>query len=189
MVNIIEDLDQITKIEADELTMDISSFDIIELIQEIGETLEIQAREKNISLKFAKNYPPTYIEADKNKIGQVLTNLIGNSISYGNENGTTLFRIYVLDDIVTIEVSDNGPGIEDTHIPRLFERFYRVEKSRNRNEGGSGLGLAIVKHIIESHNQTINVRSTVGKGSTFAFTMKKSKSNSSSISMRGTSIR
>jgi two-component system, OmpR family, phosphate regulon sensor histidine kinase PhoR len=190
MVNIIEDLDQITKIEADELNMDITSFDIIDLIQEIQETLEFQAKEKNISLKFAKNYSPTFVEADKSKIAQVLTNLINNSINYGNLNGTTLFRIYVLDNIVTIEVSDDGPGIEESQISRLFERFYRVEKSRNRNEGGSGLGLSIVKHIIESHNQSINVRSTVGKGSTFAFTMKKSKSNSATpIASRGNNFR
>jgi two-component system phosphate regulon sensor histidine kinase PhoR len=119
-----------------------------------------------------------------------LTNLINNSIFYGNQGGSTVIRFYVVDDIVTVEVSDNGPGIEEKHLPRLFERFYRVEKSRNRNEGGSGLGLAIVKHIIESHGQTISVRSTVGIGSTFAFSLDKSKSQSPGLySSRGVQIK
>lgn len=171
MVSIIEDLDQITKIEVDALKMNFQSFDIIELIREVAETSEIQAEEKNIKLKLSKEYEDITVYADRIKIAQVLTNLINNSISYGKENGETRFRIYVLDDIVTIEVADDGPGIEEAELPRLFERFYRVEKSRNRHEGGSGLGLAIVKHILESHGQSINVRSTVGVGSTFAFTL------------------
>jgi two-component system, OmpR family, phosphate regulon sensor histidine kinase PhoR len=183
MVSIVEDLDQITKIEVDDLKMDFKTFDIVELIEDIVETLQIRAEEKNIQLKFSKNYEPTLVYADKTKISQVLTNLIHNSISYGDVNGETLFRIYELDNIVTVEVADNGPGIEQSVLPRIFERFYRVEKSRNRNEGGSGLGLAIVKHIIESHGQTINVRSTVGVGSTFAFTLNKSK-QSSLLSMK-----
>ena len=176
MVNILEDLDQITKLEVDDLKLDLKNFDIIDLIQDVFDTLEIKANEKNIKLKFAHEYAVTPVKADRSKIAQVLTNLISNSISYGNENGETLIRLYVLDNTVTIEVSDNGPGIEDVCIPRLFERFYRVEKSRNRNDGGSGLGLAIVKHIIETHKQSINVRSTVGIGSTFAFTLKLGKS-------------
>ncbi len=175
MVGIIEDLDQITKLEVDGLKMDFRSFDIVALIKEVAETLDLQAEEKKIQLKFNKQYPPTFVKADKVKIAQVLTNLINNSINYGKTNGTTTFRLYELDNIVTIEVADNGPGIEENQLPRLFERFYRVEKSRNRNDGGSGLGLAIVKHIIESHGQTINVRSTVGIGSTFAFTLNASK--------------
>lgn len=175
MVSIVEDLDQITKIEVDDLKMDMQVFDIVELIKDVAETLEIQAKDKSIRLKFWKEYSPTFVEGDKTKIGQVLTNLINNSINYGVENGETAFRIYELDDIVTVEVADNGPGIPENELPRLFERFYRVEKSRNRHEGGSGLGLAIVKHIIESHGQSINVRSTVGVGSTFAFTLNKGK--------------
>ena len=115
------------------------------------------------------------MEGDKVKIGQVLTNLISNSIAYGNEGGETSVRFYIFNDIITVEVSDNGLGIDESHLPRLFERFYRVEKSRNRNEGGSGLGLAIAKHIIESHGQTITVRSTPGIGSTFTFGMDKGK--------------
>ena len=102
-------------------------------------------------------------------------NLVGNSIDYGSKKGNTTVRFYLMNDIVTIEVSDNGPGIDESELPRLFERFYRVEKSRNRNEGGSGLGLAIVKHILEAHNQSINVRSTIDVGSTFIFSLDKAK--------------
>ncbi len=178
MVNILEDLDQIAKIEVDELKMNMEHFDIVTLIKEVAETLEIQAQEKEIRLRFTQDYPETIVEGDRSKIAQVLTNLINNSINYGKTGGETRFRIYILDDIVTIEVADDGLGIEESQIPRLFERFFRVEKSRNRNEGGTGLGLAIVKHIIESHGQTINVRSTVNVGSTFAFTLNKSKYNS-----------
>ncbi|MFA7275117.1 MAG: ATP-binding protein [Crocinitomicaceae bacterium] len=174
MVSIIEDLDQITKLEADVIKMEIHSFDIVQLIQETIETLEIHAGEKRISLKFDKTYSPTYVDADRSKISQVLTNLINNSINYGKKYGTTQFRIYELDNVITIEVSDDGPGIEESQFPRLFERFYRVEKSRNRHEGGSGLGLSIVKHIIESHGENIYVRSTINVGSTFGFTLKKS---------------
>lgn len=184
MVSILEDLDQITKLEVDELKLDLKNFDIVELIQEIVETLEIRASEKNIVLKLAKDYPSIAVCADRSKIAQVLTNLISNSISYGSEDGRTTMRLYQLDDIVTVEVSDNGPGIDEQNLPRIFERFYRVEKSRNRNDGGSGLGLSIVKHIVESHDQSISVRSTVGLGSTFAFTLKKGKPTNASVNAR-----
>lgn len=176
MTSILEDLDQLTKFEVNEMKLDITRFDIHELVKDIFEDLEMKAKKKKIKLKFAKEeYGAIMVRADRNKIAQVLSNLISNSISYGHEGGRTTVRFYVMDDIVTIEVSDDGPGIEEEHIPRLFERFYRVEKSRNRNEGGSGLGLAIAKHIIEAHGQTINVRSTPGVGSTFTFSLDKSK--------------
>jgi two-component system phosphate regulon sensor histidine kinase PhoR len=175
ITRILEDLDQITRLEVEDLKMEFKPFDIIELTKEVFESLEIIAKEKNIKLKCDKEYlNGIYVLGDRGKIGQVLTNLIGNSIFYGNEGGETVARFFSVDEIVTIEISDNGPGIEEKSLPRLFERFYRVEKSRNRNEGGSGLGLAIVKHIIESHDQTITVRSTVGMGSTFSFTLDKS---------------
>jgi two-component system phosphate regulon sensor histidine kinase PhoR len=176
MTSILEDLDQLTKFEVNEIALDIQRFDIYELVKDIFEDLEMKAKKKKIKLKFEKDdYTPILVKADRNKIAQVLTNLISNSISYGHEGGRTKVRFYVMDDIVTIEVSDDGLGIEESHIPRLFERFYRVEKSRNRNEGGSGLGLAIAKHIIEAHGQTINVRSTLGVGSTFTFSLDKAK--------------
>jgi two-component system phosphate regulon sensor histidine kinase PhoR len=190
ITNILDDLDQITRLEVDDLQMEIRSFDIVELAQEVFDSIEIIAQEKGISLKFAKVYPPITVMGDRSKIAQVFTNLISNSISYGNENGTTVIRFYVVDDLVTVEISDNGPGIDETHLPRLFERFYRVEKSRNRNEGGSGLGLSIVKHIIESHGQSISVRSTVGLGSTFSFSLDKSNLNSNAVySSRGIQIK
>jgi two-component system phosphate regulon sensor histidine kinase PhoR len=178
-------------LEVDDLKLEIRPFDIVELTQEVFDSFEIIAKEKNIKLKFSKDYHGGIIVlGDKGKIGQVLTNLIGNSIFYGNIGGRTEVRFYDVDGIVSIEVSDNGPGIEDQYLSRLFERFYRVEKSRNRNEGGSGLGLAIVKHIIESHDQTISVRSTVGLGSTFTFTLDKSKLGANTLySSRGIQIK
>jgi len=175
MTAILEDLDQLTKLEVNEIQLDLKHFDIKELVQDLFEDVEIRAKKSNITLKFARDYGPIYVYADKGKIGQVLTNLIHNSISYGNKGGTTKVRFDTFDDIITIEVSDDGLGIDDAHLSRLFERFYRVEKSRNRNEGGSGLGLAIAKHIIERHGQSIHVRSTLGVGSTFTFSLDKGK--------------
>ncbi|GAB5418219.1 MAG: ATP-binding protein [Crocinitomicaceae bacterium] len=169
MTAILEDLDSITKMEVGQLKLEYRHFNIVQLVNDIFEELEIKAKKRKIKLKFAKEFDSIYVYADKSKIAQVLTNLISNSISYGNEKGETSIRFYILNNIVTLEVSDNGPGIPEDDIPRLFERFYRVEKSRNRNEGGSGLGLAIAKHFIEAHGQTISVRSTVDVGSTFTF--------------------
>jgi two-component system phosphate regulon sensor histidine kinase PhoR len=184
MANILEDLDQITKLEVDELKMEKRSFDLVDLILEIFESFELKAKEKKIKIKLDKFYTPIYVTADRVKIGQVFTNLIGNSIAYGNESGETKINLLVFESLVTIEVIDNGPGIDSKEIPRLFERFYRIEKSRNRNDGGSGLGLAIVKHILESHGQNIQVRSEVGKGSTFSFSLDKSEI-SGPVSSRG----
>ena len=130
--------------------------------------------------KIAKSvidFDPVFVYADRTKIGQVLMNLVNNSINYGKQGGECQVRFYIMDNIVTIEVSDDGPGISEEDVPRLFERFYRVEKSRNRNEGGSGIGLAIAKHFVEAHGQTINVRSTLDVGSTFTFSLDKGKKN------------
>lgn len=190
MVNIIEDLDQITKLEVDAVKLEMRSFDIVELIQELIGSLDMMAKEKAIRIRLSREYNSKFVVADRGKIGQVLSNLLVNSIFYGNEHGTTEIRLNSFDDILTIEVSDNGPGIEDAHLGRLFERFYRVEKSRNRNEGGSGLGLAIAKHIIESHGHTISVRSTIGVGSTFSFSLDLSKSQNPALySSRGIQIK
>jgi two-component system phosphate regulon sensor histidine kinase PhoR len=176
MSGILEDLDLLMKFEVNEIHLDLQNFDVKELVQDIFEDLEMKARKKDITLRFAKEFNPLFVRGDRGKIGQVLSNLINNSISYGNDGGETSVRFYIFDDLITIEVSDNGLGIDESHLPRLFERFYRVEKSRNRNEGGSGLGLAIAKHIIESHDQTITVRSTPDVGSTFTFGLDKGKS-------------
>lgn len=177
MTSILEDLDQITKLEVNEIQLDLVHFNIYELVSDIFADLRLKAKSKKIKLKFSKEYSGVFVKADKNKVAQVLTNLINNSISYGNEGGETVVRFYIIDDLITVEVSDNGPGIDEAHLPRLFERFYRVEKSRNRNEGGTGLGLAIAKHIIEAHGHTISVRSTLEVGSTFIFSLDKGKAS------------
>lgn len=191
MTNILNDLDELTKLEVNDLKMDLRPFDLKELAKEVLDSLELRAQEKHIKLRFAKEYnKEIMVRADRGKIAQVLTNLISNSISYGNENGETQIRFYEVDDLVSVEISDNGPGIEPHELPRLFERFYRVEKSRNRNEGGSGLGLSIVKHILDSHNQTISVRSTIGVGSTFTFSLDKFDGTSSTlVTSRGITIK
>lgn len=175
MANLLEDLDSITKMEVNGLNLVLENFDIKYVIQEIFDSLELKAKEKNITLKFSKDYPNLMVHADKMKISQVLTNLIANSIYYGNQNGTTTARFFEMNDLILIEISDDGPGIDEKSLPRIFERFYRVEKSRTRNEGGSGLGLAIAKHIIEAHNQRILVRSTINMGSTFSFCLDRAK--------------
>lgn len=191
MTHILEDLDELTKLEVNELKLEMRPFDIRELAREVMDSFEMKAQEKGISVRFSKEYSNSLmVKADRGKIAQVFTNLIGNSIAYGNDGGETLVRFYEVDDLITVEISDNGPGIDPKHIPRLFERFYRVEQSRNRNEGGSGLGLAIVKHILDSHHQTISVRSTVGIGSTFTFSLDKYKGSPNTlISSRGIPIK
>jgi len=175
ITTLLEDLDQITQMEVDKIQLHETRFDVVRLVGEITDMLQGIAEEKEIALKLAKAYEPIFVFADRSKIEQVLVNLIKNSIAYGNEKGETIIRFNALDTAILVEVSDNGPGIDAAELPRLFERFYRVEKSRNRNEGGTGLGLAIARTIIEAHGQTINVRSTVGIGSTFSFTLKAVK--------------
>jgi len=175
MISIIEDLEAISRLESGELKLKISSFDIVELAAEVMEMMEMRSGQKGIKLHFAQHYEPIFVHADRHLIQQVLTNLIVNSIKYGSENGTTKLSFFDMADNMLIEVTDSGSGIPREEIPRLFERFFRGDKSRTRKEGegGSGLGLAIVKHILEAHAQTINVRSTLGVGSTFAFTLRK----------------
>lgn len=170
---ILEDLDQISKYEFDQFNLKITSFDLVKLTKTIFGELEKKAEEKGIKFKFSESYDSLKVKADEGKIAQVITNLISNSISYGQTDGTTTVRFHDIDkNNVLVEVADDGLGIDEKHLPRLFERFYRVDKSRARNIGGSGLGLAIVKHIIEAHGQNIKVRSTVDIGSTFSFTLK-----------------
>lgn len=174
MITIVEDLEVISRLETGEATPLLSNFPITILVREVMEFLEPKASERQIKLQFAAEYNDNMIvRADKEKIRTVLTNLILNSVKYGIEGGRTKVSFYDMDENYLIEISDNGVGIEEMHISRLFERFYRVDKHRSRAEGGSGLGLAIVKHIIEAHDQTINVRSAPGVGSTFSFTLKK----------------
>ena len=171
---IIKDLDQITKLEAGEFNLELEVFDIVSLIESVYEVSEIKASKKNITLMFDQKYDPIYVMADKGRIHQVLVNLIINSLKYGHENGTTEISIEeLIDSKLIVRVTDNGEGIKDENISRLFERFYRVDRSRSREIGGSGLGLAIVKHIIEAHNEQIYVESVHGIGSEFSFTIEK----------------
>lgn len=177
LIYIVKDLDMITKLETGDINIEESEFNIVEVVQNVFELLEMKAAKKNISLTFDVHYKhPIKVVADQEKIQQVVTNLVVNSIKYGKQGGTTEVSIEdLVNNKVIIRVTDNGEGIEKHHIPRLFERFYRVDKSGARSEGGSGLGLAIVKHIIESHNEKIYVESEFGVGSEFSFTLEKSK--------------
>lgn len=177
LIYIVEDLDMISKLEMGDLNLDFSEFNIVELIQNVFDLLEMKADKKNIILMFDRKYnKPINVYGDQEKIQQVLTNLIMNSIKYGKENGTTEVTIEdLVKNKIIVRVRDNGEGIEQHHIPRLFERFFRVDKSGARSEGGSGLGLSIVKHIIEGHKEKIYVESEFGKGSEFSFTLEKKK--------------
>jgi two-component system phosphate regulon sensor histidine kinase PhoR len=170
---IIKDLDLITQFETGVTTLNVEQFDIADLIKNIVEMLEIKAKKSGVNLQFNSNQDsPIMVLGDMERLTQVLTNLVVNSLKYGVENGTTEIEISELNETkILVRVIDNGRGIAEEHLPRLFERFYRVEKTRNRNEGGSGLGLAIVKHIIEAHNEKIFVESTPKVGSEFSFTL------------------
>lgn len=177
LIYIVRDLDMITKLETGDLHLHYETFDIVDLIQASFDLLEMKAAKKNITLTFDMEYDePIWVRADKERIQQVLTNLIVNSIKYGKKGGTTEISIEnLIKNKVIVRVTDNGEGIEKENIPRLFERFYRVDKSGSRKEGGSGLGLSIVKHILEAHGEKIYVESVFGVGSEFSFTMEKSK--------------
>ena len=180
LIYIVKDLDLITKLEVGDLNLKIEEFDILELVRNVFELLEMKAAKKNITLTFDMDYTkPIYVKADKEKIQQVITNLVVNSIKYGQQNGTTEVSIEnLIKNKVIIRVTDNGEGISKQHLARIFERFYRVDKSGSRAEGGSGLGLAIVKHIIEAHNEKIYVESVLDIGSEFSFTLEKAVANS-----------
>jgi two-component system phosphate regulon sensor histidine kinase PhoR len=174
LYTIVEDLSAIARLEAGNLVLEMQAFDIKELTEEVFEDLELKARDKNISLEFKEGASQNYkVLADREYIRQVLTNLVHNSIKYGKVNGLTKIGFYDMDKNILIEVADNGIGIPNHHLLHVFDRFYRVDKSRSRAQGGSGLGLSIVKHIVEAHKQTINVRSTPDVGSTFGFTLEK----------------
>jgi len=175
LIYIIKDLDMITKLESGTLNLEQDSFDIIELIKNTYDELEIQAQKKDIKLIFNKLYSePIIVFADKDKIQQVITNLIINSIKYGTNKGTTEVSLEsITSDKLIVRITDNGEGIQKEHLSRLFERFYRVDQSGSRKQGGSGLGLSIVKHIIDAHNANVYVESKFGIGSEFSFTLTK----------------
>jgi len=175
LIYIVKDLDMITKLEVGDANLTLETFNIIECITNVFDLLEIKAEKKNISLLLDKDYPDSImVSADRQRIQQVLTNLVVNSIKYGHQNGTTEISVENLNsDKLIVRVTDNGEGVESSHLTRLFERFYRVDKSGSREEGGSGLGLSIVKHIIEAHEEKIYVESKFGIGSEFSFTLQK----------------
>ena len=176
LINIVNDLDTISKLESNMNRLDMEKFDVVALAKEIAEQAEMEADRKGIkiSVKGAENLPSQFwVLADKHFIGQVFVNLIINSILYGKEGGTTRLRFRDMLDKILVEIEDNGQGIGKEDLPRVFERFYRTDKGRSREQGGTGLGLAIVKHIVEAHGERISVRSEPGVGSTFSFTLKK----------------
>ena len=174
MNKIVIDLDMISKFEFNRINMKIEKNNIIEICQDVFESLELKANENNITLKFAESYSSEIlVSCDKDKIGQVIQNLVMNSINYSDPETEVVIRFTDFETNILIEIEDNGPGIEEKHIGRLFERFYRVDKSRARNEGGTGLGLSIVKHIIEAHGHKVQVKSKHGEGSNFFFTLTK----------------
>ncbi|KIX21033.1 histidine kinase [Flavobacterium sp. 316] len=176
LIYIVKDLDLITKLETGDINLELSEFNIVEVVQNVFELLEMRASKKNILLTFDAKYKPITVIADQEKVQQVVTNLVMNSIKYGKQGGTTEVSIEdLVNNKIIVRITDNGEGIEKQHISRLFERFYRVDKSGARSEGGSGLGLAIVKHIIEGHNEKIYIESQFGIGSEFSFTLEKTK--------------
>ncbi|MBL7827565.1 MAG: sensor histidine kinase [Saprospiraceae bacterium] len=171
---IVEDLETINKLESGQMILEMQEFDVHELTDEVFADLEMRAQERNIRLMYKDGAAQHFrVRADKESIRQVLINLVHNSIKYGLEGGATKISFYDGESFVLVEVSDNGLGISDEHLNHVFDRFYRVDKSRSREAGGTGLGLSIVKHIIEAHKQTVNVRSAAGQGSTFGFTLEK----------------
>jgi len=177
LISIVEDLDMINQLESGSLNLTIKQFDIVKLIRNVFELLEFQAKKRNISLQFDKVYDtPILIMGDSKRIEQVVINLIENSIKYGKIKSENTVSIKNFSDSqFVIHINDEGEGIPEKNLARIFERFYRIEQSRSREQGGSGLGLSIVKHIIEAHNQKVFAKSEIGKGSTFSFTLEKFK--------------
>lgn len=175
LLHILKDLDMITKLETGGTKIELEKFNLIELIQNVFEFMELRASKLQITLEFDRPYKtPIYVVADRDKIQQVLGNLIENSLKYGKKGGTTEVSVQdLIENKLLVRVTDNGEGVPSVQIPRLFERFYRVDKSGSRKDGGSGLGLAIVKHIIEVHQEKIFVESDLGVGSEFSFTLEK----------------
>jgi two-component system, OmpR family, phosphate regulon sensor histidine kinase PhoR len=174
MTEIVDELQMISNLEDGSFFLNKERFDIHKLASDVMEAQEMRAKQKGIRLEFKDGCDRSFfVNADREMIYQVLNNLINNSINYGKENGKTHVGLYDMNEYILVEISDNGIGIDQKHLPRIFERFYRVDKARSREVGGSGLGLAIVKHIIEAHNQSVNVRSAPGLGTTFGFSLRK----------------
>lgn len=174
MISIVEDLETITRLEAGELELNYVNFDIVELVKDVFEMHHMRAKEKKISLNFGSGADKKHkVNADKKRIFEVVSNLVINAMKYGRPKGFIRASFYDMDTYFLVEIKDDGIGISPENLPRIFERFYRVDKSRSREEGGTGLGLSIVKHIIDAHNQNITVKSDLDKGTTFSFTLNK----------------
>ena len=172
VTNLLDDLDSISKLESGHYNIEKTRFNFTKQILQISEDLENRAQKKKINIEVQKkDKKELWVFADQNKIGQVLTNLINNAIKYGQKGGFIKVSYHIHGQKVLIEIEDNGIGITEQDASRIFERFYRVEKSRSRQKGGTGLGLAIAKHIIDSHNETLSVRSSLGEGSVFSFSL------------------
>lgn len=173
MISIVEDLESITKLESGEMKLRIENFDLTKMVDEVFDMEQMMANERKIQLIIERPDKPVIVKADKRRIMEVMTNLVVNGIKYGRRKGFVKVTFYDIDENIMVEVTDNGIGVEKNNLPRIFERFYRVDKSRSREQGGTGLGLSIVKHIIEGHKQTINVKSVIDEGTTFTFTLEK----------------
>ncbi|MBN1132245.1 MAG: sensor histidine kinase [Bacteroidales bacterium] len=174
LISIINDLDAISRLESGEFKLQKESFNIVKLVEDVFESLEMKARQSNIKLTFDQTYSkPIRVYADKKKIIDVIINLVVNTINYGRKGGKTVVSFIDTGENILVDVTDNGIGIDEEDLPRIFDRFYRTDKSRSRYSGGTGLGLSIVKHIVQAHNQTINVRSKLGEGTSFIFSLDK----------------
>jgi len=177
LISIVNELDEINQLESGEIKLEKTVFNLKELFDDAIESLEYRANKKNIKIYYGKKYEQSiHVFADRNQIQKLIINLMVNAIKYGFSNtGKVKISFFDMDDKILVEITDNGPGISKDDLGRIFERFYRTDKARNREQGGSGLGLAIVKHIVEAHKQTISTRSTIGIGTTFGFTLEKAK--------------
>ena len=174
IIDLLDDLDLITKLDSGEFPLEIETFDLVQLCNEVMDSLELKAKERDITLGYLRNpKKQVFVDADRNRIFQVISNLIVNAIKYGKDGGSVDISFNVISEqYVLVEVIDDGLGIDEDNLLKIFQRFYRVDKSGGRKFGGSGLGLSIVKHILEAHGQTLNVNSKVDVGSTFSFTLK-----------------
>ncbi|MCK4750122.1 MAG: sensor histidine kinase [Bacteroidales bacterium] len=174
LISIVDDLDSIARLESGEFKLNTESFNLVRVVEDVIEDQEMQAKQKNIKIGFGGNYSKSLrVRADKKQIMEVIDNLINNTIKYGRDGGKTTIGFIDTGEHILVDISDNGIGIDEKDLPRIFERFYRVDKSRSRESGGTGLGLSIVKHTIQAHNQTITVRSKTDKGTTFTFSLDK----------------
>ena len=174
LISIVDDLDAIARLESGEFKLKMETFNLVRVVEEVLEDQEMRARQQNIKIGFDSNYNKAVkVVADRKRIMEVISNLINNSIKYGKDGGKTTIGFIDTGENILVDITDNGIGIEEKDLPRIFERFFRVDKSRSRESGGTGLGLSIVKHTIQAHNQTITVRSKADQGTTFIFSLDK----------------